>query len=212
MRGATLWMICIVFAIACAWEARAERVQAATALPSSAERRAPANRPAPRLTSPPGSTAMHLDSGRGCPGGMAQLTTTERRALMIPVPGSYAEQLIRGALCIPLAMCAYLRANLPGAGGSSSTWHHHDGGSHTAFSCLRTSADGAGLDARVLPAETFRATMISLPLQDAQKGPPPHVHGGSCRARAAPDSLQVKARTAGEVPSAELNRRSRSLC
>jgi hypothetical protein len=90
---------------------------------------------------------------------MAQLESAEPRAL-IPIPGckpglpstdwtscSYAEQVVDGVLCIPLDMCAYLRANSPAAGGSSSGGGQHHGEDQATFSCSPTPAAGARLEA-----------------------------------------------------------------
>jgi hypothetical protein len=103
---------------------------------------------------------------------MAQLESAEPRAF-IPIPGckpglpstdwtscSYAVRVVGDTLCIPLDMCAYLRANLAAAGGSSSGNGQHDGTSHAAFSCSAPPADGASLEARDL----IRC-MMRMPLQ-----------------------------------------------
>jgi hypothetical protein len=157
MRRAAVLMLCIVSA-ACVREACAGRAPGgAAATPSTSERRAPAREPAPaalvddicqpaslRRCAPP---CRGDEFGNGCPSGMAQLATAEPRAL-IPIPGckpglpstewtscSYtSEHVVGGALCIPLAMCAYLRANFPSP-------------SHPAFSCSGTPGDGAQLEA-----------------------------------------------------------------
>jgi hypothetical protein len=89
------------------------------------------------------------DAGHGCPPGMAQLDSAEPRAL-IPIPGckpglpstdwtscSYtADHVVGGALCIPLAMCAYLRANLQ---------QHHGASRRPTFFCSHKPDDGVRL-------------------------------------------------------------------